>query len=52
MVAKLVGNKLPAELHSDREEAEFRALLDEFFEIRSERKLQSDTRVLFDLDPR
>jgi ribosomal protein L11 methylase PrmA len=52
MVAKLVGNKLPAELHSDREEAEFRVLLDEFFEIRSERKLQSDTRVLFDLDPR
>ncbi|HSO50851.1 MAG TPA: methyltransferase [Acidimicrobiia bacterium] len=52
MVAKLVGNKLPAELHSDREEAEFRALLDEFFEVRSERKLQSDTRVLFDLDPR
>jgi len=52
MVAKLVGNKLPHELHGGREEEEFRALLGDFFEIRSERKLLSDTRVLFDLDPR
>ncbi|HEY5578777.1 MAG TPA: methyltransferase [Acidimicrobiia bacterium] len=52
MVAKLVGNKLPAELHGGRDEAEFRALINDFFEIRSEQKLQSDTRVLFDLDPR
>ena len=52
MVAKLVGNKLPQELHTGREEAEFRALITEIFQIRSELKLQSETRVLFDLEPR
>jgi hypothetical protein len=52
MVAKLVGNKLPQELHGGREEGEFRSLMADFFEIKSERTLQSNTRLLFDLDPR
>jgi hypothetical protein len=52
MVAKLVGNKLPDELHLGREEAEFVAMVNEMFEVRAEQKLESNTRVLFDLDPR
>ena len=52
MVAKLVGNKLPHELHRDREEAEFRALLASRFEIAGELRLTSGTRVLFALQPR
>lgn len=52
MVERLVGNKLPHELHGDREEAEFRALLDPLFEIVEEQTLTSGTRVLFALEPR
>ncbi|MEX1126201.1 MAG: methyltransferase [Acidimicrobiia bacterium] len=52
MVAKLVGNKLPQELHGGREEAEFRAILEEMFEIVHEQTLGLGTRVLFDLNPR
>jgi len=52
MVTKLIGNKLPHELHTDREEEEFRALLGEHFEITDERRLSSGTRVLFALEPR
>lgn len=51
MVGRLVGNKLPEELHDDREEAEFRALLQPVFEISAEQVL-SETRTLFVLDPR
>ncbi len=52
MVARLVGNKLPHELHGDREEAQFRALLEPWFEITAEQTLTSGTRVLFALEPR
>jgi hypothetical protein len=52
MVARLVGNKLPQELHTGIEESDFRELMGRSFEIRSEHRLQSSTRVLFDLDPR
>jgi hypothetical protein len=52
MVARLVGNKLPEELHTGIEESDFRELMGRSFEVRSEHKLQSSTRVLFDLDPR
>jgi ribosomal protein L11 methylase PrmA len=51
MVARLTGNKLPHELHGDREEHEFRALLDPMFETTDEMRL-ADTRVLFALAPR
>ncbi|MGH8914096.1 MAG: methyltransferase [Acidimicrobiia bacterium] len=51
MVARLIGNKLPHELHDDREEHEFRALLDPMFVITEESRLSSGTRVLFALDP-
>jgi hypothetical protein len=52
MVTKLVGNKLPHELHGDREEADFRALLVPWFDITAEQTLTSGTRVLFVLEPR
>jgi ribosomal protein L11 methylase PrmA len=52
MVGKLVGNKLPDELHRGREEGEFRAMAGELFEVKSEQTLESNTRVLFDLEPR
>jgi ribosomal protein L11 methylase PrmA len=52
MVARLIGNKLPHELHGDREEEEFRALLDPLFETTDERTLASGTRVLLSLVPR
>ena len=51
MVARLVGNKLPHELHRDREEDEFRKILDESFAVTDEKRLSSDTRVLFALSP-
>lgn len=52
MVAKLIGNKLPHELHPDREDPEFRALLEPSFQIVEEQSLTSGTRVLFLLQPR
>ncbi len=52
MVARLVGNKLPEELHTGIEEDDFRELMGEHFVIRSELQLESGTRVLFDLDPK
>jgi len=52
MVAKLVANKLPEELHVGREEGEFRALMEEIFDIAHEQSLGEGTRILFDLEPR
>jgi hypothetical protein len=52
MVAKLVGNKLPHELHPGGEEEDFRALLDDPFTTLSEHRLGEGTRVLFALEPR
>jgi hypothetical protein len=52
MVARLVGNKLPHELHGGRDDAEFREILGELFETTSESRLVSGTRVLFTLIPR
>ena len=52
MVAKLIGNKLEEELHDDRGEDAFRAMIADLFEIRAEQRLESGTRVLFELDPR
>ncbi len=52
MVAKLIGNKLPEELHEGRDEDAFRKIVGEHFEVRSEQALESGTRVLFELDPR
>ena len=52
MVAKLIGNKLPHELHGGGEEQEFRSLLDEMFVTSDEQRLTSGTRVLFALEPR
>jgi hypothetical protein len=51
MVAKLVGNKLPHELHAEREEGQFRALLGEMFDTAEELALTSGTRALFSLRP-
>jgi SAM-dependent methyltransferase len=52
MVAKLIGNKLAEELHEGRDEDAFRAIIADLFDIRVERKLESDTRLLFELHPR
>ncbi|HEX2404652.1 MAG TPA: methyltransferase domain-containing protein, partial [Acidimicrobiia bacterium] len=52
MVSKLVGNKLPHELHPGGEESEFRAILDNWFVTVDEQVLSSATRVLFALEPR
>ena len=52
MVARLVGNKLPHELHPDRDETAFRALAGEHFDVVDESSLSSGTRVLFALLPR
>jgi hypothetical protein len=52
MVVKLVGNKLPHELHPGGEEQDFRALLDEFFRTADDHRLGEGTRVLFTLEPR
>ncbi len=52
MVIKLVGNKLPHELHPGGEESEFRGLLDESFVTVEESTLSSGTRILFSLEPR
>jgi hypothetical protein len=52
MVVKLVGNKLPHELHPGGEEQDFRVLVDEHFTIGAEHRLGEGTRVLFALEPR
>ena len=52
MVAKLTANKLSRELHHGRTEKEFRAIVAEMFDVQSERKLESGTRILFELKPR
>ncbi len=51
MVGRLVGNKLPEELHGERSETDFRRLASEQFDIADERRL-SPERVLFALEPR
>jgi hypothetical protein len=52
MVGKLIGNKRAHELHPNRDEADFRGLAGEAFDIVAETKLTSGTRVLFALHPR
>ncbi len=52
MVIKLVGNKLPHELHPGGDESEFRAILDGSFVTVDEIGLSSGTRILFALEPR
>ena len=52
MVLKLSGNKLAEELHPGRDEASFRSIVDEMFEVRSELPLEGGTRILFELAPR
>ncbi len=52
MVLKLIGNKLPHELHPGGGETEFRALIDEMFVVSDEHSLSSGTRILFALEPR
>jgi hypothetical protein len=52
MVVKLVGNKLPHELHPGGDEEDFRALLDGWFVTVAEQRLGEGTRVLFALEPR
>jgi len=52
MVARLVGNKLPDELHGGRDEAEFRSMIGAMFDIAREQSLGEGTRILFDLIPR
>ena len=52
MVAKLTANKLARELHHGRNEKEFRAIIAGMFDVHSERKLESGTRILFELIPR
>ncbi len=52
MVIKLVGNKLPHELHPGGDEADFRALLEESFVVGTEQTLGEGTRILFALEPR
>jgi hypothetical protein len=52
MVARLTANKLAEELHPGGDETSFRKTLGGLFEVRSERKLASGTRILFELVPR
>lgn len=52
MVRILTANKRSEELHRDRDEEGFRALLADSFEVLSERRLGSGTRALFELRPR
>jgi hypothetical protein len=52
MVAKLTANKLARELHHGRTEKEFRGIIADMFDVRSERTLESGTRILFELEPR
>lgn len=52
MVTRLTANKLETELHPGRSEDEFRAILEESFQIVDERPLGGGDRALFDLTPR
>jgi hypothetical protein len=52
MVTKLTANKLDQELHHGRTEKEFRTMVAEMFDVQSERRLDSGTRILFELTPR
>jgi hypothetical protein len=51
MVDRLTANKRPEELHPGIAEDDFRTLLQERFDIVTERRLEGDTRVLFELNP-
>ena len=51
MVSTLTANKLEEELHPGREEASFRALVLDQFEIVGEQPLEGGTRTLFELNP-
>lgn len=52
MVDRLVANKTENELHPDRSEAEFLALLAEHFTVVDQRRLGTTTRLLLHLTPR
>jgi hypothetical protein len=52
MVAKLTANKLSQELHLGRTEEEFRGIVADMFDVQSEQRLASETRILFELTPR
>lgn len=52
MVTKLTANKLASELHPGRDETAFRHLVVDKFEIESEHRLDSGTRVLMALQRR
>lgn len=51
MVKTLTSNKHDEELHPGRDEASFRKLLSGSFDVASEKKLGSGSRVLFQLSP-
>lgn len=51
MVVRLTANKLSSELHPGRTEDEFRELLRIRFTTLDERRLEGDTRVLFEVTP-
>lgn len=51
MVDRLVGNKLPEELHHGTDEQSFRDILSSRFDVISEHGLGSGTRILFELRP-
>ncbi|MGH8945165.1 MAG: methyltransferase, partial [Acidimicrobiia bacterium] len=52
MVNRLVGNKLPEELHQGTDEESFRNMMARRFEVTSEHILGSGTRIIFELHPR
>lgn len=52
MVKKLIGNKLVRELHPQRDEDSFRHMTAQRFEIVSEQRLGSGSRILFEAHPR
>jgi len=52
MVGKLTANKLHSELHPGRDEASFKDLVSQRFEVIAERSLESGTRVLWQIRPR
>lgn len=51
MVSKLTANKTEQELHPGRDESAFRDLLAKRFSLISEERLETGTRVLFELHP-
>lgn len=52
MVDRLTANKRADELHPNRGEQEFRAVLSDLFDVGAEQRLETPTRVLYELLPR